>query len=71
MTREECESQIIAKLAEIREIAAEYMEREPTYLTMLVTHEEGKTGSYSCNNCYWSEDGDDNDKPINGWEYYS
>ena len=49
MTREECET------------AAEYMEREPEYLTAYIS----RTG-LSCNNKFWP-DGEDADKPIDAW----
>ena len=65
MTREERETLILAKLAEIRKIAAEYMERDCDYLTAYITHSDGKV-TLSCNNKYW-EGSTDEDKPIDTW----
>lgn len=59
MTREECERAILQKLHEIRDIAAEYMERDPAYITACYFADGD---SFAFNNRYWS---DDSDKPLN------
>ena len=60
MTESECTALIKTKLREIVEIAAEYMEREPNYLSL--TWQSDYKGYISVNNLYY---GADEDKPIN------
>lgn len=61
MTREECESKILEKLKEIRQIAKEYDKREELYLSMTVYDE------YVClNNAYWEYK---TDTPLDATEY--
>lgn len=62
MNREECECAILQKLHEIRDIAAEYMRRDPDYITASYFAEDG---SFSFNNRYWD---DDSDKPLDAYE---
>lgn len=58
LTRKKAEAQILEHLKAIREIAAEYMGREPDYLAMSV---QSENGYMQVNNKYY---GDDKDKPI-------
>ena len=60
MTRTEAENAIKLKTLEIVAIAAEYMERQPEYIT--VHWESNYEGYISMNNKYYAED---EDKPIN------
>lgn len=62
LTREECEAQIIDKMLEIRDIAAAYMGRTPTYITATWIINDRNLGRVMFNNEYY---GADKDKPIN------
>jgi len=62
LTREECEAQIIDKVLEIRDIAAAYMGRTPTYITASWIVNDRNLCSVMFNNQFYSVD---EDKPIN------
>ena len=62
LTREECEAQIIDKVLEIRDIAAAYMGRTPTYITASWIVNDSNLGGVMFNNQFYSVD---EDKPIN------
>lgn len=61
LTREECEAQIIDKVLEIRDIAAAYMGRTPTYIDSVWIINDKNSCSVMFNNAYY---GIDKDKPI-------
>ena len=62
LTREECEAHICKKMLEIRDIAAAYMGRTPTYITATWIINDRNLGRVMFNNEYY---GEDKDKPIN------
>lgn len=65
LTREQCEAAILAKILEIRDIAAEYMDRTPDFLTT-TWYVDGTTSYVNVNNRYYREDGD---KPIDKHQF--
>ena len=66
LTREECEAQIFNKMLEIRDIAAAYMGRTPTYITASWVINDRNVGSVMLNNEYYSVD---EDTPINMYRH--
>lgn len=59
MNREECETLILQKLKEIREIVKEYDKSEELYLSVAIYDDR-----VQANNAYW-----ETDTPINVTEY--
>ena len=66
LTCEECKAQIIDKMLEIRDIAAAYMGRTPTYITATWIINDRNLGRVMFNNEYY---GADKDKPINMYRH--
>ena len=66
LTREECEAQIIDKVLEIRDIAAAYMGRTPTYINASWIINDRNLCRVMFNNEYY---GVDKDKPINVYRH--